>query len=88
MMADMSRTQGRTPLPDAPPLLIPVARVVGVMTALWALALLVVLLTPAWHEGERHWWPWSLTCGLALGLIGLVVTHRRGASDTADHAAE
>ena len=40
---------------------------VVVGTGLWALALLVTLLVPSLHEGDRSWWPWSCVTGIALG---------------------
>ncbi|MGL4745218.1 MAG: DUF2530 domain-containing protein [Dermatophilaceae bacterium] len=37
--------------------------------AAWAVALVVVLAVPAWHTGERSWWPWTCVAGIALGLF-------------------
>ena len=52
------------------------AIVVGL--ALWTVALAVFLLflAPLLAAGDR-WWLWTCVTGLALGLIGLVYTHRR-----------
>ncbi|MGL4744114.1 MAG: DUF2530 domain-containing protein [Phycicoccus sp.] len=36
-------------------------------TAVWAVALVVVLVVPALHTGERSWWPWTCVAGMALG---------------------
>ncbi len=46
--------------------------------ALWLLALvgLLLFLGPLMAAG-LHWWLWTCVVGLALGLLGLVVTHRR-----------
>lgn len=37
--------------------------------AVWALALVVVLLVPDLRTGERSWWPWTCVTGIALGLF-------------------
>ncbi len=46
---------------------IPVRGLVAVGTALWAVALVVTLVVPALHEGERSWWPWACVTGIVLG---------------------
>ena len=46
---------------------VPTRAVVAVGTGLWALALVLTLVVPALHEGERSWWPWSCVSGIALG---------------------
>ena len=67
--------EGR-PEPVAPaveplrPVQVPMVRIVQVGTAAWLLALVVVLLVPALHEGERDWWPWCCVAGAGLGLLG------------------
>lgn len=43
--------------------------VVVVGTALWAVALVVTLVVPALHTGERSWWPWTCVTGIGLGLF-------------------
>lgn len=58
------------PEPGALTLAVRADRIVLVGIALWALALLLVLLVPAWHEGSRAWWPWACLSGLALGVVG------------------
>jgi hypothetical protein len=57
-------------------------RIVAVGTACWAVALVVTLVVPALHRGERDWWPWTCVTGLALGLIGLAYV-RRGRGNAA-----
>jgi hypothetical protein len=53
--------------------------VVVVGTALWAVALVVTLVVPALHTGERSWWPWTCVTGIALGLFaGWYVRSGRG----------
>ncbi|WP_109473392.1 DUF2530 domain-containing protein [Ornithinimicrobium cavernae] len=51
--------------------------------ALWAVALVVVLLVPALREGDRSWWVWVPVSGLALGVIGHVYLSR-GRGNAAD----
>ncbi len=43
--------------------------IVVVGTALWAVALVVTLVVPALHTGERSWWPWTCVTGIGLGLF-------------------
>ncbi|MBK7722423.1 MAG: DUF2530 domain-containing protein [Austwickia sp.] len=69
--------------PDADVAPVPLRPIVAVMTAGWAVALGVLLLLPAGHEGERWWWPWTAAIGLGLGLVGLVVARRQPAEDPA-----
>ncbi|WP_392544362.1 DUF2530 domain-containing protein [Oryzobacter telluris] len=46
---------------------VPVRGLVAVGTGIWALALVLTLVVPALHEGDRSWWPWSCVTGIALG---------------------
>lgn len=67
-----ARTRLGTTLGRAAPtgeVLLPTRLIVAVGTALWALALVVTLLVPALHEGERSWWPWTCVTGIALGAF-------------------
>lgn len=48
---------------------VPTRGIVLVGTGSWALALLVTLVVPALHEGQRSWWPWACVSGLALGAF-------------------
>jgi hypothetical protein len=43
--------------------------VIIVGTALWAVALVVTLVVPSLHTGERSWWPWTCVTGIGLGLF-------------------
>lgn len=54
--------------PVAPPT-VPTRTIIGLGVGLWALALVVTLVVPALHTGERSWWPWSCVTGLALGAF-------------------
>ncbi|HET6967777.1 MAG TPA: DUF2530 domain-containing protein, partial [Ornithinibacter sp.] len=51
------------------PIDVPTRSIVLVGTALWALALVVTLVVPALHTGERSWWPWTCVTGIALGAF-------------------
>ena len=44
--------------------------------ALWGLALLVSLLLPALHQGDKQWWPWTCVAGLAGGGLALLYIRR------------
>jgi hypothetical protein len=59
--------------PEAPltPASVDTVRIVLVGIAAWVVALVVVLVVPALHTGERDWWPWTCVSGIGLGLVGL-----------------
>ena len=40
---------------------------VGVLA--WAVATVVCLLIPSWHEGDRWWWPWTAAAGVVFSLL-------------------
>ncbi len=68
-----------TPLgPSAPVSTIQLSatRIAVVGTALWAIALLVTLVVPALHDGERSWWPWACVTGIALGVFAFTYVRR------------
>jgi hypothetical protein len=67
------------------PLPVPMLRIIEAGLAAWVLALVVILVVPALHEGDRDWWPWTCVAGFVLGAIGWVYVWRgRGnASDAA-----
>ncbi|GAB3442851.1 hypothetical protein GCM10027517_20450 [Phycicoccus ginsengisoli] len=50
--------------------------------ALWAVALVVTLVVPSLHTGDRDWWPWCCVAGLALGSLGYAYM-RRGRGNAA-----
>ena len=62
---------------------VPTQRIIEIGLALWVVALLVTLLVPALHEGERSWWPWACVAGLVLGAVGLLYV-RRGRGNAHD----
>ena len=37
--------------------------------SVWVLALVVTLVVPSLHTGDRSWWPWTCVSGIALGAI-------------------
>ena len=51
------------------PLPVPMRPIIGVGTGLWVLALVVSLVVPALHTGDRSWWPWACIAGIALGAF-------------------
>jgi fatty acid desaturase len=52
------------------------AVLVGLVLWLIALGALLLFLAPLLADG-RQWWLWTAVVGLGVGLILLVVTHRR-----------
>jgi hypothetical protein len=58
------------------PLPVPSRLIIRIGLAVWALALVVTLLVPALHTGERDWWPWACVAGLGLGSIGYAYVAR------------
>jgi hypothetical protein len=61
----------RTQRPSPPPLEANDQVVTGIITAGWALALVVlVILRDQIPAGDR-WWIWTCAAGLAIGLFGL-----------------
>ena len=68
--------------PELQPLAVSTVRVIIGGTAGWVLALLVTLVVPALHEGDRDWWPWTCVAGIALGGIGYAYV-RRGRGNAA-----
>ncbi len=71
-----------TPLGESAPVEPPslsTRTIVIVGITIWAVALVVTLLVPALHTGERSWWPWTCVSGIALGLFaGWYVRRGRG----------
>lgn len=61
----------RTQRPPPPPLEADDQLATAVITAVWAVALIVLLvLRDRLPAGER-WWIWTCVAGLAMGLFGL-----------------
>ncbi|WP_347813711.1 DUF2530 domain-containing protein [Allobranchiibius sp. GilTou38] len=74
----MSQDVGREPGQDAQiePLQVDTPHIIIVGLVLWAIALVVTLVVPALHSGDRHWWPWAALSGLLLGALGLAYVRR------------
>jgi hypothetical protein len=67
------------------PVSVSMTRIVEIGMAVWAVALVVVLVVPTLHEGPRSWWPWCCVAGIVLGLAGLAYL-RRGRGNAAEAA--
>lgn len=76
--------QQRSGAPPQPvePLAVNTARIIQAGTAVWAVALVVTLVVPGLHTGDRSWWPWACVTGVVLGAIGLLYL-RRGKGNAA-----
>jgi Protein of unknown function (DUF2530) len=62
-----------TPRRSPPPPLEGNARLItGVITAGWAIALIVVLIIRASLPPSERWWVWTCVTGVVLGFFGLV----------------
>lgn len=75
MTRDLPRPAAEQPH-QLEPLAVDTVKIVVAGTALFALALVVTLLVPALHTGDRDWWPWACVSGLGLGLFGLAYIQR------------
>ena len=64
------------------PLSVDTLRLLQVGITLWGVALVVSLLVPALHQGERHWWPWACVAGVVGGALALLYV-RRGRGNAA-----
>ena len=64
------------------PLRIDTPRVVAIGVLLWVVALVVTLVVPALHSGDRSWWPWTCLAGAGLGTVGWIYV-RRGRGNAA-----
>lgn len=64
------------------PVQVDTARIMAAGIGCWALALVVTLVVPSLHSGERDWWPWACITGLVIGIIGLAYI-RRGRGNAA-----
>jgi hypothetical protein len=62
--------------PELQPLAVDTVRIVVTGTVMFAVALVVTLLVPSLHHGDRDWWPWACVSGLGLGLVGLLYIAR------------
>ena len=61
------------------PIAIDTIKVIEIGIALWVVALGVIMLVPALHLGDRHWWPWACVSGIVGGgLASWYVRRGRG----------
>ncbi len=65
------------------PLHVPMLRIIEIGLAVWVVALVVTLVVPALHEGDRDWWPWTCVAGFVLGAMGWTYV-RRGRGNARD----
>jgi len=70
--------------PEPEPIAIDTIKVIEIGIALWGLALVVIMLLPALHLGDKHWWPWACIAGIVGGGLALWYVRRgRGNAATA-----
>jgi Protein of unknown function (DUF2530) len=62
-------TRSRRPAP--PPLEANDQLVAAVITAAWAVALVILLILREQIPADERWWIWTCAAGLAMGLFGL-----------------
>jgi ABC-type nickel/cobalt efflux system permease component RcnA len=66
----VSESRGPGPAPP-PPLEANDQLVTGVITAGWAVALIVLLAVRTSLPADARWWVWTCAAGLVMGLFGL-----------------
>ena len=64
------------------PIAVDTVKVIEIGIALWVVALGVIMLVPALHLGDRHWWPWACVSGIVGGGLALWYI-RRGRGNAA-----
>ena len=70
--------------PEPEPIAIDTIKVIEIGIALLVVALGVIMLVPALHLGDRHWWPWVCASGIVGGGLALWYVRRgRGNAATA-----
>ncbi|WP_353510241.1 DUF2530 domain-containing protein [Intrasporangium sp.] len=79
------QTPPRQPGEPLEPVHVPMLKIVEAGIVAWAVALVVTLVVPALHAGDRDWWPWTCVAGMGLGAIGWVYL-RRGRGNAKDAA--
>jgi hypothetical protein len=85
----LTRERAERPSPP-PPLEADDQLVIRVITAGWAVALVVLLIVRGSLPAGQRWWIWTCVCGLAFGLFGLwyVPRLKRGRARAAAMKAE
>jgi hypothetical protein len=71
-VTDQTPPEDAAPSAEEPiaPLPVPMRRIVEIGMLVWLVALVVTLVVPSLHEGDRYWWPQVCIAGLGLGAIG------------------
>jgi hypothetical protein len=72
----VSQTPTPRQRPEPEPLRVDTSRVLLVGIAFWVGALVLTLVIPALHEGQRDWWPWVCVSAIAGGALALVYVRR------------
>jgi hypothetical protein len=68
----VTESRGTQPRPEPPPPLEANERVVtGVITAGWALALIILVIVRGSLPADARWWVWTCAAGFTMGLFGL-----------------
>ena len=67
----MKLTPERAERPSPPPLEADDQLVIRVITAGWAIALVVLLIVRGSLPAGERWWVWTCVAGLAFGIFGL-----------------
>ena len=70
-----------TPAP-VEPLAVPTQKIIAVGIGVWLVALVVTLVVPGLHTGDRSWWPWTCLAGALLGVFAMWFV-RRGRGNAA-----
>lgn len=80
--ADDTRTDHAGDPRHPVPLHVDTGRVILAGLLCWVVALVVILVVPGLHQGERSWWVWVPVIGITLGLLGYAYV-RRGRGNAA-----
>jgi hypothetical protein len=67
---NQTRQRAERPTPP-PPLEANDQLVIGIVTAGWAVALVVLLIVRDRLPADSRWWVWTCVAGMAFGLFGL-----------------
>jgi hypothetical protein len=85
----MKPTRGRPEPPSPPPPLEADDQlVIRVISAGWAVALVVLLVIRGSLPAGQQWWIWTCACGLALGFFGMWYVPRLKRGRARGEAAE
>ena len=77
---DVASSNGQTPLAQpTEPLDVDGVSAMAAGTIVWAVALVVLLITGTTFASDNGWWLWVCIVGMAIGVIGIAYTRRRRA---------